>query len=101
MVGTFSMRLNRSLQGLTIPSVTMRELQSNEIRLAALAPPVGIDAELAASIKTSIGCAFVYGFRIIMLICAGFSVASALFAWSVIGRSTNKTLHVSQVRGST
>ena len=37
-----------------------------------------------AAIKQSIGEAFVFGFRIVMLICAGLSLASAAVAWLMI-----------------
>ena len=38
-----------------------------------------------AAIKTALSQAFVYGFRVIMLVCAGLSMASAGMAWRMIG----------------
>ena len=84
MVSAFSLRLNRSLRDLAIPPPAMQDLQSNEIRLAAMAVPVGIDAEMAAAIRVSIARAFVFAFRLVMVICAGLSIASASFAWRMI-----------------
>jgi len=84
MVKAFSIHLNRSLQDLAIPRAAMQELRSNEIRLAALAVPAGIDAEMAAAIRASIERAFVFAFRLILVICAGLSIASTLFAWRMI-----------------
>jgi hypothetical protein len=84
MVKAFSIHLNRSLQDLAIPPAAMQELRSNEIRLAALAVPAGIDAEMAAAIRISIERAFVFAFRLILVICAGLSIASTLFAWRMI-----------------
>jgi MFS family permease len=84
MVKAFSIHLNRSLQDLAIPPAAMQELRSNEIRLAALAVPAGIDAEMAAAIRASIERAFVFAFRLILVICAGLSIASTLFAWRMI-----------------
>ena len=84
MVKTFSFQLNRSLQDMSVPPAAMQELRSNEIRLAALAVPAGIDAEMAAAIRASIERAFVFAFRLILVICAGLSIASTLFAWRMI-----------------
>ncbi|HWO29984.1 MAG TPA: hypothetical protein VNO32_14415, partial [Candidatus Acidoferrum sp.] len=36
------------------------------------------------AVKESIGKAFVFGFRIVMLVCAGLSLASATVAWLMI-----------------
>jgi EmrB/QacA subfamily drug resistance transporter len=84
MVKAFSIHLNRSLQDLNVPPAAMQELRSNEIRLAALAVPAGIDAEMAAAIRISIERAFVFAFRLILAICAGLSIASTLFASRMI-----------------
>jgi len=84
MVSAFSYRLNLSLADLRVPSDTMRDVQANEIKLAALAVPTNIDSSMSAAIKLSIERAFVFGFRLIMLICAGLSVLSAAFAWQMI-----------------
>ena len=84
MVSAFSFHLNRSLLDLGIPPGAMHDLQANEIRLAALAVPAGIDSNIAAAIRVSIERAFVFGFRFVMLICAGLSITSALFAWRMI-----------------
>jgi EmrB/QacA subfamily drug resistance transporter len=84
MVNAFSFRLNRSLQDLAIPPSAMRDLRSNEIRLAALTVPVGINVGIAAAIRVSVERAFVFAFRLVMMICAGLSIASSSFAWRMI-----------------
>lgn len=84
MVNAFSFHLNRSLQDLAIPAAAMQDIRSNEIRLAALTVPVGMDAGPAAAIRVSIEQAFVFAFRIAMMICAALSIASSLFAWRMI-----------------
>ena len=73
----FLMQLNLSVD-------VMHGLQSNEIRLAALAVPAGMDSSTAAALRISIDRAFVFGFRLIMLICAGLAVMSAVIAWRAI-----------------
>jgi EmrB/QacA subfamily drug resistance transporter len=84
MTSAFSFRLNSNLADLAIPTPAVHELQSNEIRLAALTVPAGIDSQMAAAIRISIERAFVFGFRFVMLICAALSLASAAFAWRMI-----------------
>jgi EmrB/QacA subfamily drug resistance transporter len=84
MTSAFAFRLNRSLADLAIPAAVLHGLQASEIRLAALTVPAGIDAPMAAAISVSIERAFVFGFRLVMLICAGLSLASAAVAWQMI-----------------
>jgi hypothetical protein len=84
MVKLFSSNLNRSFAGAPVPSGILQYIRSNEIKLAGLEPPSGVDAEAMALIRASISQAFVYGFRTIMLICSGLSVASAAVAASMI-----------------
>jgi len=84
MVGAFSRYLNQHLGELSLPEEAMHPLRSNEIRLAAIAIPAGIDSGTAAQLRMLIERAFVFGFRLIMLICAALSVASSGFAWRLI-----------------
>jgi hypothetical protein len=84
MVSAFSYRMNQSLKQLNLPADVTHSLQSNEIKLAALPIPAGMDSSTAAALRTSIDRAFVSGFRLIMLICASLAVASAGFAWRMI-----------------
>jgi predicted MFS family arabinose efflux permease len=84
MVKAFSSHLNRSLAGLSLPSYIPQELQANEIKLAGLQAPAGLDPAAYGAINESVGEAFIYGFRIVMLICAGLSLASAAVAWLMI-----------------
>jgi predicted MFS family arabinose efflux permease len=84
MVKAFSFHLNRSLHSLSLPSYIQHELQANEIKLAGLQLPAGLDPTANAAIKQLVREAFVYGFRIVMLICAGLSLASAAVAWFMV-----------------
>ena len=84
LVNAFSFYLNRRLLDLAIPASAMRDLQANEIKLATLKVPAGIGSDTAAAIRISIEGAFIFGFRSIMLICAGLSGTSAAFAWRMI-----------------
>ena len=84
MVKAFSFHLDRSLARLSVPSYILQRLRANEIRLAGLQPPAGLDPTANAAIKESVREAFVYGFRIVMSICASLSAASAAVAWLMI-----------------
>lgn len=81
MVKAFSCRLDRSLAGFSLPSYTRQEVQANEIKLAGLQAPAGLSPAANAAIEDSVRESFVFGFRIVMSICAGLSVASAAVAW--------------------
>jgi EmrB/QacA subfamily drug resistance transporter len=88
MVKVFSSTLNRSLAGRLLPRGILEYIGSNEIKLAGLDLPSGLDADTTALIRVSISRAFVYGFRTIMLICVGLSLASAAVAWVMIPHRT-------------
>jgi EmrB/QacA subfamily drug resistance transporter len=85
MVHAFGSRLNHSLAGLMLPPGILQEIHANELKLAGMQVPTGVNSGTAPAIKQSIDQAFVFGFRIVMLICAGLSVASAAIAWLMIG----------------
>lgn len=84
MVASFSSHLDRSLARLSLPAQVMKDLRSNYVRLATLETPAGLDRNTSSEIKASVNEAFVYGFRLIMLICAILSIASAACSWLLI-----------------
>jgi EmrB/QacA subfamily drug resistance transporter len=86
MVKTFGMRLNSSLARLSLSPAVLQEFQANEIKLADLQIPAALDPSLKIAITASIREAFVFGFRLVMLICAGLSLASSAVAWHMIPR---------------
>src|SRR5258707_2921257 len=81
MVHAFSSRLNRTLAHMALPSSVVHEIQSGEIKLAGLQAPANLDPGTRSAIAELIRQAFVFGFRIVMLICASLSLASAAVAW--------------------
>jgi len=89
MVSTFSSQLDKSLSSLGLSAGVMHELRSSEIKLAAVTVPAGVDSATAAKITTAIDHSFVYGFRVVMLICVALSIVSALCAWWLIARDVN------------
>jgi len=82
MVNSFKTSLTSKLDRLPISADVAKNLESNSIKLAAL--EVSVDSTAFAEIKSSVNDAFVHGFRLVMLICAGLSVASAAQTWWLI-----------------
>ena len=80
MVDAFGSRLNHILAHLSLPPDALHAVRSEEMKLAGMQVPGGLDPGTTAAIKRAIGEAFVFGFRIVILICAGLSVASAAVA---------------------
>jgi EmrB/QacA subfamily drug resistance transporter len=90
LVKAFSHRLESSIAHVSLPPTILQELRANEIKLAGLQVPPGLDPHTQAAIKESIGQAFVFGFRIAMLICAGLSLASAAVTWLIIRKNQGR-----------
>lgn len=84
MVRTFSNQMDHTLARLDLPAEASRNLQSNEIKLAGMPAPAGLDLRAAAQVRTAIDRAFIFAFRRIMLICAALALASAAVSWRMI-----------------
>jgi EmrB/QacA subfamily drug resistance transporter len=97
MVKLFGSSLNRSLTGQQLAPDILQYVRANEIKLAGLDLPSSLDVDTTARIRVSISHAFVFGFRTVMLICAGLCVAGAAVASLMIPA---KALNRAQV-GST
>jgi EmrB/QacA subfamily drug resistance transporter len=90
MIKAFGAQLNDRLVHVMLPPGILQQLQGNEVKLAGLQVPAGLRPNMRAFIEASIGEAFVFGFRIIMWICAGLSLASSAVAWLLIPRDRNR-----------
>ncbi|HEX4427175.1 MAG TPA: MFS transporter [Terriglobales bacterium] len=88
MVNAFRSHLNPELAKLSLPSATLHEIQDGEINLAGLELPAGLDTDHRNAVREAVHASFVHGFRMIMWICAGLSVASAMVAWTMISANT-------------
>jgi EmrB/QacA subfamily drug resistance transporter len=84
MVNAFGARLDSELANFSLPPGTLHDIQAAEIKLAGLQLPASLNETTGAAVRESVREAFVFGFRIIMLICAGLSVASAAASWLLI-----------------
>ncbi len=83
-VNAFSARLDSNLASFSLPPGTLHEIQVGEFKLAGLQLPASLNPSTGAAIRESVRESFVFGFRLIMLICAGLSVASAAAALLLI-----------------
>src|SRR5262249_6559067 len=80
MVTVFTSRLSHALQSSGIPTNLSRQVQASAIQLAGLELPPGLDPTTANIIKEQIAHAFVFGFRLIILLCAALAIASGIIA---------------------
>ena len=84
MVKAFGSQLNHSLTHLSLSPAVLEQLRANEIKLAGLRAPPGLSPGTSAAIGESIKQSFVFGFRIVLLMCTGLSLVSAAVAWLTI-----------------
>ena len=93
MVWAFRSQLDRTLDSLSLPAGLVHEIHTQESRLADLQPPASLDAPTKAVVTDLIRQGFVFGFRIVMIICAGLSLAGAMVAWFLMsaGKRSQRT----------
>jgi EmrB/QacA subfamily drug resistance transporter len=84
MAAAFTHSLRQSLSGMNLDADMVHELESNSATLGNLDAPSNANPETAAKIRSAIAQAFVFGFRLIMLLCVGLAIASAGVAWRKI-----------------
>jgi EmrB/QacA subfamily drug resistance transporter len=84
MMNTFRSHLNSGLAKLSLSPNMLREIQAGEIDLAGLQLPASLDTTTNAAIRELVRQSFVGGFRLVMWICVGLSLASATAAWGMI-----------------
>lgn len=81
MVAAFTYSLRHSLASLTLGAEVVHELESNVARLGALDAPPGVDPHTASAIHAAVAQAFVFGFRLVTVLCVLLALASAVIAW--------------------
>jgi EmrB/QacA subfamily drug resistance transporter len=81
MAAAFAHSLRQSLAALHLSADIVHQLESNVAKLGNLEAPSNADPQTAATIRSAISEAFVFGFRLIMLLCACLALASAVVAW--------------------
>jgi EmrB/QacA subfamily drug resistance transporter len=81
MTAAFAHSFRRSIDALNLNADMVYQLESNVTKLGNLDAPPSADPRIAASIRSAISEAFVFGFRLVMLVCACLALASAVVAW--------------------
>ncbi len=87
MVRAFSYQLNRELANVSIPPNVLLDIKTDEVRLAGLRLPSSTDDSMRVGLRHLVGEAFVFGFRVVMSICAALSIASAAVAALMIPKT--------------
>lgn len=96
MVYAFRARLDRTLDRLSLSPESLQAIHAQESRLADLQPPPDLNPQTRAMIAHSIQLGFIFGFRIVLLICSGLSIASAAIAWLMIPGSRHRSVVTTQ-----
>lgn len=81
MVKAFDLRLTHQLANLRLPSDVLHGIHARATKLAGLEVPPNLDAKTASAIRGAINHAFIFGFRLVMLMCSGLAAASSAVAW--------------------
>jgi hypothetical protein len=84
MIAGFRSSPRASISNLHLDSAVVHDLESNVTRLGAIDLPTHLDPQTARKVRDVITDAFLFGFRITMLICAVLAGASAAVAWRMI-----------------
>jgi hypothetical protein len=84
MANGFSSQLNQRVAKLSLPPDILQEIRANESKLAGLQLSASVKSSTRAEIRQLVAQAFVSGFRLVMLISACLSIASAVIAWLLI-----------------
>ncbi len=87
LVRVFATRLDRNLATLSLPPDAVHEIRSREIDLAGMELPKDLHGNEKTAARNAVSEAFVSGFRLVMLCCAGLSVASAGVSSQFISKS--------------
>jgi MFS family permease len=98
MAGAFGHSLRQSLAGLNLNADIVHQLETNVAKVGSLEAPSDADPQTAVTIRLAISDAFVFGFRLIMLLCACLAVASAVVSWRMI--PTQNAARVSEFRNT-
>src|SRR6266567_123118 len=91
MVEAFKHRLLDPPSGLHLSPGILQEIRSNTVKLGGLNVPSNLPSSMSAIVRADIVQAFVFAFRLIMMVCAGLAVASAWIALRMIPSSEVQT----------
>jgi EmrB/QacA subfamily drug resistance transporter len=92
MVLAFAHSLRNSIAGLHLDDNVVYGLESNMVKLGGLDVPTNQDADTQEKIRVAIAHAFVFGFRFVMVICAGLALLSAAVASRMVPSGATGTV---------
>lgn len=81
MTAAFTHSLQQSLTAQNVSANAVHQLESNVAMLGNLDAPPGEDEQTVSAIRSVIAKAFVFGFRLIAVLCGVLAIASAVVAW--------------------
>lgn len=84
MVMAFSHALQGSVDSLRLRPNIAQEIKSNAANLGGMSVPPNLDPQTTTMIRHAVAASFIFGFRIIMAICAALAAGSAAIAWRII-----------------
>lgn len=84
MAAAFANHLRHSLSGERLSPQIATELEANVSKLGSLDAPSNHDPQSAATVRVIVSGSFIFGFRIVMLICASLAIGSAIIAARMI-----------------
>ena len=74
-----------------MPSAVRQEIQKDELKLAALPMPPELGSKEKMEVEDAIHHSFIFGFRLVLVLCSILAVISALFAcWLIEARAQEK-----------
>jgi hypothetical protein len=92
ILSTFTSSLDSHLAHLALSPQVRQAIEGQRIKLAGIQLPTDTSSKLQAALKRAVDEAFVSGFRVVSLICAGLALASALCAWLMIDGKSSKQM---------
>ena len=78
MVKAFAAHLDQDLEHHALPAEVVRTIHANQTKLGGLPIPTDLSPQMKTAVKGWIDQSFIFGFRLVMLICAGLAVVSAV-----------------------
>jgi EmrB/QacA subfamily drug resistance transporter len=93
MAQAFGYELQRSVRSLNLLSSVRNYIQSNSIKLGGLEIPRDLDANTARLVRNGINQAFVFSFRLIMVVCAILAILSAGIALRMVSSEDSQREH--------
>jgi EmrB/QacA subfamily drug resistance transporter len=76
----FSSTLDAKVDELELSQGAQQQLEESKINLGATQPPESVSQQTAQAIETDVAESFVAAFRVVMVVCAGMALASAVAA---------------------